>query len=170
MSMQICVLADSRLASIAEWQKAIDVEGFPLQLSDADSNVNLAARLPNEETSIEYGIYDFSELKETCKDISFGRDWRYAIAFTWSTDFSEEIAAWMAATAYARATDGVVFDEQEGRLFTPEESLQMTREIERRRPEMEAMLRSYVERLAATSPEIGEALQAVIQGRSPKND
>lgn len=170
MAMQICVLADSRLSSIAEWQKAIDAEGFPLQLSDADPNRNLAARLRDEETSIEYGIYDFRELKETYKRVSFGRDWKYAVAFTWSSEFAEEIAAWMAATAYGRATGGVIFDEQEGKIFTPDESRQITRGIEERRPELEAALRSYVERLSAKSPEAEAALRAFMQRRSTKSN
>jgi hypothetical protein len=170
MSMTICVLADSKLGSIAEWQEAIDAEKFPLRLSDADPTRNLAACLRNEETSIEYGIYDFGELKDAHKNTRFGRDWKYAIAFTWSSDFAEGIAAWMAATAYARATDGVVFDEQEGKLFTPDESLQIAHEIERRQPEMEAMLQNYVERLAPKSPEAEAALRSFMQRRSTKSN
>jgi len=34
MSMQICVFSDRTLGSIAEWQQAIDAEGFRLRLSD----------------------------------------------------------------------------------------------------------------------------------------
>jgi len=168
--MQICVLTDSRLGSIAEWQKAIDTEGFPLRLSDADPSRNLAARLRDQETSIEYGIYDFREIKEAYKHVSLGRDWTYAICFTWSSDFTEEIAAWMAATAYARATDGAIFDEQEGKLFTPDESVQITREIERRRPEKEAILSAYVKRLAAKSPEAEVALRTFMQRHSTKTN
>lgn len=153
MPMQLSVLSDSRISSIAEWQKAIDAEGFPLWLSDADPSRNLAAQLGDEETSIEYGVYDFLELKEAYKHVSFGHDWTYAITFTWSSDFAEEIAAWMAATAYARATNGVVFDGQEGRILTPEESLKIARDTEQRRPAMEAIVRDYIDQLAARSPE-----------------
>jgi hypothetical protein len=170
MSMQICVLADSRLSSIAEWQKSIDNEGFPLWLSDDDPNRNLVARLREMETSIEYGIYDFVELKDTYKHVNFGHDWKYVIAFTWSSDFVEDIAAWMAAIAYARAVDGAIFDEQEGRLFTPEESLQIVREIERLQPEMEAALRSFVQQLSPRSPEAKAAVTAFMQRRSWKLD
>jgi hypothetical protein len=151
MSMQICVLAASRLSSIPEWQKAIDAEGFPLRLSNAEPGRNLTARLGEEETSIEYGIYDFGELKDSYKHVNFGHDWKYVVAFTSSSDFSEEIAAWMAATAYARASNGIIFDEQEGELFTPDESLRITQEIEQRRPELEAALRGFAQQLSAKS-------------------
>jgi hypothetical protein len=170
MSMQICVLTDSRLNSIVEWQQSIDAEGFPLRLSGSEPGRNLVAQLRDEETSIEYGIYDFGKLKDTYRHVNFGRDWKYVIAFTWSSDFAEEIASWMAATAYARATDGIIFDEQEGKLFTPAESLEVTRDIERRRPELEAVLRTYVEQLSAKSPEAEAALQAFMQRRSRKSD
>jgi hypothetical protein len=169
MSMTICVLANSQLSSISEWQKAIDAERFPLQLSDADPTRNLAARLRDEETSIEYGIYDFGELKDTYKHVNFGRDWKYVVAFTWSSDFAEGIASWMATTAYARATEGIIFDEQEGRLFTPAESLEIACDMERDRPELEAALQRYVEQLSAKSPEAEAALRTFMQRRSTKS-
>jgi hypothetical protein len=75
----------------------------------------------------------------------------------------------MVATAYARATDGIVFDEQEGKLLTPEESLRVVREIERRRPEMEAALRSFVQQLSPKSPEAEGAVAAFLQRRSTKS-
>lgn len=168
MSMVICVLTNSRLGSIAEWQKSIDAEGFPLRLSGPEPGHNLVARLRDEDTSIEYGIYDFGELKDTHKHVNFGHDWKYVVAFTWSSDFAEEIAAWMAATAYARATDGVVFDEQEGKLFTPDELLQIARDIERRQPKLEAVLRNYAGQLSAKSPEVEAALRTFMQKRSTK--
>src|SRR3972149_3206037 len=34
MAMELYVLSDRRLASIGEWQQAIDAEGFALRLSD----------------------------------------------------------------------------------------------------------------------------------------
>lgn len=159
MSMQICVLADSKLGSIAEWQEAIDTDKFPLRLSSPEPNRNLGARLNEEETSIEYGIYDFSELKNTYPHVSFGRDWKFVVAFTWSSDLAQGIASWMAATAYAGATGGIVFDEQEGKLLTPDKSLQIARDMEQSRPEVEGAIQSYVQGLPAKSPEAETALR-----------
>jgi hypothetical protein len=157
--MQICVLADSQLGSIAEWQEAIDAEKLPLRLSDPEPDRNLGARLNEEETSIEYGIYDFNELKNTYPHVRFGHDWKFVIAFTWSSDVAQGIASWMAATAYAHAAGGIVFDEQEGTLLTTGKSLQVARDMEQYRPEMEAALRNYVQGLPAKSPEAEAALR-----------
>lgn len=170
MAMQICVLTDERIESSVQWQKAIDSEGFSLRLSDADATRNLAAYLGEEETSIEYDVHDFRELKDAYNHINFGHDWRYAIAFTWSSDFAEELAAWMAATAYAEVTTGVIFDEQEGKVFSPEEARQVTREIQRRRPEMERVIRSYIEGVKAKSSDAEAALSDFMQRRLGKSN
>ena len=170
MAMHLCVLCNDRLESIAQWQKSISAEGFPLRLSAAGPERNLVAYLRDEETSIEYGVHDFSEIEGTYNHVKFGGNWTYAIAFTWSSDFAEEIAAWMAATAYARATEGVIFDQQEAKIFTPGQSLKIAHEIERRRPAMEAMLRSYVDQLAVKSPDAKAALESFMRRRSTKSN
>lgn len=52
----------------------------------------------------------------------------------------------MAATAYAAATNGVVFDEEAGAIRSVIEARNMVGEIERELPEMEAMLRGLINR------------------------
>ncbi len=78
--------------------------------------------------------------------VDFGHDWKYAIAFPYITDFSELTAAWMAAAAYARATGGVVFDEQAGRVFNRSELVEETKRLERDAIKAEAMLRALSQR------------------------
>lgn len=141
MSTTICVVTDALLESIAKWQDAIDAEGFSLHLSDGGPDQNLNAKLGEVETTIEYGVYDFDELKEVYGNVNFGRDWKHVVAFTFSSSFDEAIASWMAATAYARATGALIFDGQEGRLFSPDEALRITRDFEQGRPEMEGAIR-----------------------------
>jgi hypothetical protein len=141
---------------MSEWQHAIDAEGFPLRLPEdaplANSKGgNLIAKLRDNEVGVEYTIADLRELKETYKDFNFGRDWKLVLAFTWFAKLSDGVAAWMAATAYARATGGAVFDEQEQKIFTPEESLQIAQDIDRSLPEMEATLQNFMQRLSAKS-------------------
>ena len=175
MSTEICVLSDVRLASIAEWQASIKIEDFPLRLPEGEplagaAGGNLLTQLRDKQTIIEYSVVDFSELKLTYKNVNFGHDWKYVIAFTWSSDFDEELVAWMAATAYARATGGVIFDEHEGKLHTPEESVQILREIERRQPELKTLLQNHLQGLSAKSPEAAEALREFLQRRLTKSE
>jgi len=46
-------------------------------------------------------------------------------------DDDELRASFMAATAYARATGGVVFDTESGEVMSPDRAAEVTREIER---------------------------------------
>lgn len=152
MSITIYVLSDSRLHSIAEWQAAIDGEFFPLRFvsdePDGAAAGNLMVQLRDKETEIECDFDDFDEIKDTYKNADFSRDWKYAIAFTWASDFFQEIASWMAATAYARAGAGVVFDERQGKLLAPDACVNVVRELERTLPERLEMVRTPPEKPA----------------------
>jgi hypothetical protein len=144
MSIEISVLSDARLSSIAEWQKAIDAERFPLLLPRGDeldgSGGSLIVELRDRATSIEYRFEDFQRLKDTHRNVDFGRDWKRVLAIPWIHGFDGLTAAWMVATAYARTTGGVVFDPQESKVFDPAEALKIIQDIYRTRPEGEAAL------------------------------
>jgi hypothetical protein len=70
------------------------------------------------------------------------------IGFRWIGDSTELQAAWMAATAYARAPDVIVFDHQEGRVFTPLQALEVTRNIERDLPAFEQAMRDFTKKFS----------------------
>jgi hypothetical protein len=155
MATMIYVLSDRRLHSIAEWQAAVDAEAFPLRFApdepDGQAVGNLRMQLRDKETEIECGFGEFNEVRETFGNDDFGRDWRCVIDFTWGSDFFREIASWMAATAYARATAGVVFDERQEELLTPDACVNVVRELERMLPERQEMVRAFREQLLAKS-------------------
>src|SRR5581483_10966772 len=112
--------------SIAEWQSAIDAEGFPLKLSNERPfeklNGFLPAQLLGKRTGFECDHFPAEEVMREASDIDLGREWKFVLAFRWGGDFNELQAAWMAATAYAVATDGVVLDDQEARVRTAAEA------------------------------------------------
>ncbi len=154
MSMTIYVLSD-RLHSIAEWQAAVDAEAFPLRFAPdephGEAAGNLRILLRDQETEIECDFVDFDELKQTYPHVDFGRDWKYVLAFTWSTKIMQARATWLAATAYARAAAGVVFDAQEGKLLTAAQSLGIVQEIERSLPDIEVMFEELAQQRSAKS-------------------
>src|SRR5258707_7617234 len=118
-----------------EWQHAINVEGFPLRLSSDKPLANLAGFLPahlNDKLSgFECHFIQLSDITSTYPEIEFGHAWKYAMALNWIGDFNEMQAAWMAATAYARATNGIVFDEEAGQLYDGVQAAQAGPEIVR---------------------------------------
>jgi hypothetical protein len=145
MSMEICVLSNAQLDSISEWQKAIDAEGFSLQLADNEPLAQLKGFLPitlgEKQTGFECYHVDPHEMIDTYHDVQFGGEWKYAFIFVWIGDFSEMLAASMAGVAYARATEGIVFDPQAGQILTPVEASKIVQDMERNMPKLEAEMR-----------------------------
>jgi hypothetical protein len=134
MAMELWVLSDKKLNSIAEWQSAIDAEGFALQLSDGapfgELNGFLPADLRGQPTGFECNHWPASAFMHEIHEmlgIDFGHDWKYVLAFRWRGDFNELRAAWIAGTAYAQATGGIVFDDQEGKVRNAGEAREVAR-------------------------------------------
>lgn len=87
MSMDLYVFSDARLASIAEWQEAIDAEKFDLQLSNeiALSQVDgfLPARLHGRQTGFECNHWDAGELIAGLKPIIRISTWNDRGSLCW---------------------------------------------------------------------------------------
>jgi hypothetical protein len=148
MSMEICVFSDRILGSIAEWQQAIDAEGLPLRLS-GDIDGILLGQLHDESTDFEFHPRDAQEMMEFYGPAKFDRKWKYAFAFIWGgLNVNNAPGSWMAATAYARATSGVIYDEEEGKLFSPTAALDVARDLEQFLPELKERRLHLMQRLA----------------------
>jgi hypothetical protein len=150
MSMEITVVSDISLDSIAAWQQAIDTRGFDLALDEQATFQSLRGFLPATVGGKVTGFECFhdvaQELAKSYDDRALRRDWKRALSFR-GGGFDECLTAWMAATAYATATKGVVFDQQEGKLLRPQDALAATRMIEKERPAYEQMMRDVLNQL-----------------------
>jgi hypothetical protein len=142
MSIEIFVLSDRRLASIAEWQQAIDAEKFDLRLDTSRPFDELSGHLPAHRGADHAGFEcDHCDPKDVmdpdyCGAIDFGRPWTQALAFRFGGDFLALWGAYAAAAAYAKAADGVVFDGESGEVLSPGKALAAAREIERDLPSL----------------------------------
>jgi hypothetical protein len=146
--MELYVFSNTRLASIVEWQAAIDAEKFDLQLSNeiALSEVDgfLPASLHGRPTGFECSHWDAGELiaglKADSPDIHLEQPWKFVLAFRWlGSKLDEAVAAYAAAGAYARATGGAVFDCEAAKLVDPDEAMSSARDLEQFAPEVEKM-------------------------------
>ena len=146
MSMEIYVFSDSQLPSVDAWQSAIDIDGFSLQLS-ADRSF-APAKLNDRQTAFECGHWDLADLVETHVDTDFGHRWKYTLSFRWGSNVYDGIAAYMAGSVYAKATGGVVFDCEEGKIISPERAGEIAFEIERQIPMIEEAMRRVREKLS----------------------
>jgi hypothetical protein len=135
MSIELSVLSDRTLATTEEWQRALEAEGFPLRLDESvvfsDASGFFPARFGDRLTGFECYHDDVAEIIETYPDIDFGKPWTCALGFRVGGNFTELFAAFMAATAYARATGGIVWDGESGEVMSPDRSREVTRDIER---------------------------------------
>jgi hypothetical protein len=152
MSMEIWVLSDRQLNSVAEWQRAIDEESYPLQLSGDVTFGELRGFFPmqlrGEQSGCECYHDPADELIKTNSHVNFGHAWKYALGFRWGGNLKAMQSAWMAATAYAAATNGVVVDDQELKIRTAEESRCEVDDIVQGIPKIEEMLRNFKASLA----------------------
>jgi hypothetical protein len=156
MAMELFILSDRRLASMAEWQRAINAEGFELHLDDSRAfealRGFLPARLAGKQTGFECDHWDPSDVMDGDPIVDYGHRWKYALAFRWSgTDLAACPAAYMAGAAYARATSGAVLDCEENRILTPQQTAELARKIDAETPAAEAVLRAARERQSRES-------------------
>jgi hypothetical protein len=153
MSMELIVLSDRRLSSIADWQQAIDAEKLHLTLSTETPIDGLSGFLPVRSndaamTGFECYLDDAQEIFELYPDVKFGRSWSNSLTFRWGSDLDECLAACAAAAAYAKATGGVVFDPQDGRLMSWQETLAEIPIIRRESDKWKDLPRILAERIA----------------------
>jgi hypothetical protein len=162
IAMELFVLSDRRLASIAEWQRAISAEGFHLVLSTQTQFDALDGFLPAElldgflpaelvekQTGFECAHRDPQTLISEHPKFEIAARRSYALAFRWDgLDIFQTAAAWMAGAAYAKAADGMLFDDGVGgRPINPQRAVQYARNLEknaqviRSMPGMEADLK-----------------------------
>src|SRR5882757_4644093 len=109
MSIEIFVLSDRALGTIAEWQQAIDAEGFDLRLDTSRPFDALSGHLPahrgEKHAGFECDHWDSKDVmdEEFCPGVDFGHAWTRALAFRFGGDFHALWGAYAAAAAYAKA-------------------------------------------------------------------
>jgi hypothetical protein len=57
--------------------------------------------------------------------------WKHALSFRWGSLAHQGVSVFMAATAYAKAAGGVVYDPQEDEVLTPDETRQVVSDFEK---------------------------------------
>ncbi|MBL8570766.1 MAG: hypothetical protein JNK84_16975 [Phreatobacter sp.] len=135
MSMELYVLSDRQLTSIAEWQAAIDQEGFRLKLDEGAAFTALDGYLPAHFgaalAGFEVNHWDPQAMKRDDPEyVDFVKDEVHLLAFRWGGSEHELFGVFAAASAYARATGGWVFDCESGEAMTPDATAELARKFE----------------------------------------
>ena len=143
MSQEGYVLSNRVLSTQAQWQEHISALGFNLTLHSTQDIQTRHGHLPavwnGREAGFECGPAELTEIVNTYRTIDFHGPWTYAFAFYWST-LSGCLGAWIAMAAYAGATNGVVFDPQDGEILAAKVAARAARETELNLPRIEAII------------------------------
>jgi len=105
MSMEIYVLSDRQLGSLAEWQSAIDTEKFlltlPTDLPFAALGGSLPVKVIGTQAVFECDHWDPGDVQKTYVDVGFGHVWRFCLAFRWGADLKACLGAYLAIARVA---------------------------------------------------------------------
>jgi hypothetical protein len=135
MSMELYVISPKRLATIEEWQRAVDELGFSIKFSP-DTNFEkvggfLPLQLRGKLSGFECDHWALEDITETYSELRIEPSWRYVLAFRWGGNYEELISVMQASAAYAVATGGLAFDPQENEILSNEKSIQLAKNIEK---------------------------------------
>jgi hypothetical protein len=163
------VFFDRQLGSVAEWQQAIDKEGFAIRLSTSDLSDEMSghvpARLGYDDAGFACDQADSTTLMARYPDVDFRHAWRCVRAFRSGPDLKSNVASWIGAVIFAKITGGKVFDPRDRKLYAPEEVLSSLREIERDILQVEDELKKLKEQPRKASAITGRDHRKAVEGR-----
>ena len=126
MAMEAHVFFRGKLPSKTALARAMKELGFPLSIAPARGSLerqrgHMTMNLRQEETGVEFDVFEGRAAVEEIAaqdaakvDPTFER----SANFRWTGE-DETVAAWCAAAALAKMTNGVMFDDEEARLLSP---------------------------------------------------
>ena len=126
MFMEVYVFSNRRVDAMAAWQAALDAEGYGIRLDASRDFADLSGFLPvtidGNHSGFECDHFDAGQMIDELREQGFPleRPWQYLLAFRFGGHRYECISALVAAAIYMQATDGVLFDCEEGTFYGPE--------------------------------------------------
>jgi hypothetical protein len=152
MSMEMFVLSESRLASIQDWQRSIDVLGYTVRLPTTKPLSQLRGVFPVElgrdaVSYFECDHWDVYDIVRTYPDVHFDRRYKAAIAFRWGADVQAAYSAYIAAAGYAQAAHGIIFECQEGKVISPQRALEIAEQMKLAEPMIDAAVRAVLKQM-----------------------
>jgi hypothetical protein len=133
MSIEMHVLFGGQLPSVAALDSAMKDLGFPTTIKPGVDSLErqsgfMPMKLGSEDTGIEFDVFnDRADIEEIAGEEDDPRFERSA-NFRWGGDEKEMLCAMCAAAALAKLVDGMVADEYEERLLTPDEAVAYARQ------------------------------------------
>ena len=131
MAVEMHVLFRGKLPDKKVLSRTMRELGFPLTVAAGSLERQrgfMPMRLRREESGVEFDVFDGRDAVEELagKDVDPGFD--RSANFRWAGSEDEMLAGLCAAAALAKLVNGVVLEEQEGKLLSPDEAIALARE------------------------------------------
>jgi hypothetical protein len=128
MANEIHVLFAGKLPSAAALTRAMKELGFPLSITREVRSLEqhsgfMPMKLRREESGIEFAVFEERAVVEELAGNDIDPRFMRSASFRWGGDEQEMLCALCAAAALATLVNGMVLEEQENRLLTPDEAI-----------------------------------------------
>ncbi|TWT81677.1 hypothetical protein CA13_31300 [Planctomycetes bacterium CA13] len=132
MSVDTFLFVREQLPTVSEWQAALDAAGLKIKLDpEVDDLPAFTGYLPavfDEQPSGFEFYFDTAENAFGDRPDALG-DRTHAVTFATHSDIRELVCALYAASAIAKLTDGLLFDEDSGEFVDSERILSLAKQI-----------------------------------------
>jgi hypothetical protein len=162
MAMEIHVLFRGKLPTKAALQTALRELGFPFSIKPATGSLErqdgfMPMLLNREETGAEFDVFEGRAAVEEIGGKDVDPRFERVANFRWGGSMHECASAVCGAAALGKLVDGVVFDDEEGKLLSIEQAIAAARQViaevpkpatpsqRPRRPSLKRLLRSLLE-------------------------
>ena len=137
MSLSASILSKHPLATVGDWQAAIDAAGFKLFLDDdaqrpiSDLGGHLPAAWEGREAGFECypGDVEAADFAEDCEVMAVGGPWSHVLDIHY-VGFANSAGVAIAGAVYAHATGGFFWEGEGGERVDADVALAYARRIE----------------------------------------
>lgn len=131
MAMEMHVLFRGKLPDKKTLSRTMADLGFPLTIAAGSLERQrgfMPMRLRREETGVEFDVFDGRAAVEELGGKDVDPSLERSANFRWGGNEDEMLAGICAAAALAKLVHGVVLEEQEGKLLSPDQAIVLARE------------------------------------------
>lgn len=131
MAIEMHVFFRGKLPDKRALSQAMAELGFPFSIAAGSlerQNGFMPMRLRREKTGVEFNVYNDRAAVEELAGSDIDPAFERSANFRWSSDEDEMLAGLCAAAALAKLVSGVVLEETEDRLLSPDEAIALARE------------------------------------------
>lgn len=131
MSVEMHVLFRGKLPNKKALSQAMAELGFPFTIAAGSLERQrgfMPMRLRRQATGVEFDVFDGRAAVEELAGKDIDSSLERSANFRWSGDDREMLAGVCAAAALAKLVDGIVLEESDGELLSPDQAIAMARQ------------------------------------------